>query len=69
MEEENETMRTENTNLTKVAKLLTENMKESVETSKKYEKTILIYYIGELLNIYIFLFILQKPEWKQHSLN
>ncbi|XP_017493659.1 PREDICTED: girdin, partial [Rhagoletis zephyria] len=37
LEEENETLRTENTNLTKVAKLLTENMKESVETSKKME--------------------------------
>lgn len=35
LDEENEALRTENTNLTKVAKLLTENMKESVETSKK----------------------------------
>lgn len=35
LEEENESLRTENINLTKVAKLLTENMKESVETSKK----------------------------------
>lgn len=35
LEEENETLRTENGNLTKVAKLLTENMKESVETSQK----------------------------------
>jgi len=35
MEEENEALRTENSNLTKVAKLLTENMKESVETSQK----------------------------------
>jgi len=36
MEEENEALRTENSNLTKVAKLLTENMKESVETSQKW---------------------------------
>ncbi|CAD6992467.1 unnamed protein product [Ceratitis capitata] len=41
LEEENETMRTENTNLTKVAKLLTENMKESVETSKKMEAALI----------------------------
>uniref|UniRef100_A0A0A1WF50 Golgin subfamily A member 3 n=1 Tax=Zeugodacus cucurbitae TaxID=28588 RepID=A0A0A1WF50_ZEUCU len=41
LEEENETMRTENTNLTKVAKLLTENMKESVETSKKMETALI----------------------------
>ncbi|XP_037808697.1 shootin-1 isoform X1 [Lucilia sericata] len=41
LEEENETLRTENTNLTKVAKLLTENMKESVETSKKMESALI----------------------------
>ncbi|XP_053947184.1 uncharacterized protein LOC128855946 isoform X5 [Anastrepha ludens] len=41
LEEENETLRTENTNLTKVAKLLTENMKESVETSKKMEAALI----------------------------
>ncbi|XP_050316713.1 shootin-1-like isoform X4 [Bactrocera neohumeralis] len=41
LEEENETMRTENTNLTKVAKLLTDNMKESVETSKKMEAALI----------------------------
>ncbi|XP_073818245.1 uncharacterized protein isoform X9 [Musca autumnalis] len=41
LDEENETLRTENTNLTKVAKLLTENMKESVETSKKMEAALI----------------------------
>ncbi|XP_070072800.1 myosin-6 isoform X2 [Drosophila takahashii] len=41
MEEENEALRTENTNLTKVAKLLTENMKESVETSQKMEAALI----------------------------
>ncbi|XP_065354159.1 uncharacterized protein LOC135948685 isoform X2 [Calliphora vicina] len=41
LEEENETLRTENTNLTKVAKLLTENMKESVETSRKMESALI----------------------------
>ncbi|KAM8703022.1 hypothetical protein ACLKA7_005378 [Drosophila subpalustris] len=41
LEEENETLRTENGNLTKVAKLLTENMKESVETSQKMEAALI----------------------------
>ncbi|KAH8414216.1 hypothetical protein KR215_000595 [Drosophila sulfurigaster] len=41
VEEENETLRTENGNLTKVAKLLTENMKESVETSQKMEAALI----------------------------
>ncbi|XP_058974082.1 uncharacterized protein LOC101891226 isoform X3 [Musca domestica] len=41
LDEENETLRSENTNLTKVAKLLTENMKESVETSKKMEAALI----------------------------
>ncbi|XP_030370901.1 centrosomal protein of 290 kDa isoform X3 [Scaptodrosophila lebanonensis] len=41
LDEENETLRTENTNLTKVAKLLTENMKESVETSQKMEAALI----------------------------
>uniref|UniRef100_A0A1B0BKX9 Uncharacterized protein n=1 Tax=Glossina palpalis gambiensis TaxID=67801 RepID=A0A1B0BKX9_9MUSC len=41
MEQENETLRVENGNLTKVAKLLTENMKESVETSKKMEAALI----------------------------
>ncbi|XP_034662932.1 shootin-1 isoform X1 [Drosophila subobscura] len=41
LEEENETLRSENTNLTKVAKLLTENMKESVETSQKMESALI----------------------------
>ncbi|XP_020812978.1 shootin-1 isoform X1 [Drosophila serrata] len=40
-EEENESLRTENSNLTKVAKLLTENMKESVETSQKMEAALI----------------------------
>ncbi|XP_001358643.3 shootin-1 isoform X1 [Drosophila pseudoobscura] len=41
LEEENETLRSENSNLTKVAKLLTENMKESVETSQKMESALI----------------------------
>ncbi|EDV53959.1 shootin-1 isoform X1 [Drosophila erecta] len=41
MDEENEALRTENSNLTKVAKLLTENMKESVETSQKMEAALI----------------------------
>ncbi|KAH8388440.1 hypothetical protein KR093_006385 [Drosophila rubida] len=41
LEEENDTLRTENGNLTKVAKLLTENMKESVETSQKMEAALI----------------------------
>ncbi|EDV94994.1 GH10883 [Drosophila grimshawi] len=41
LEEENETLRTENGNLTKVAKLLTDNMKESVETSQKMEAALI----------------------------
>ncbi|XP_068157149.1 LOW QUALITY PROTEIN: shootin-1 [Drosophila tropicalis] len=41
LEEESETLRTENSNLTKVAKLLTENMKESVETSQKMEAALI----------------------------
>lgn len=40
-EEENESLRTENTNLTRVAQLLTQNMKESVETSKKMEEALI----------------------------
>ncbi|KRG01263.1 uncharacterized protein Dmoj_GI24504, isoform B [Drosophila mojavensis] len=41
LEEENDTLRTENGNLTKVAKLLTDNMKESVETSQKMEAALI----------------------------
>lgn len=41
IEEENESLRTENTNLTRVAQLLTQNMKESVETSKKMEEALI----------------------------
>ncbi|KAH8383107.1 hypothetical protein KR009_006897 [Drosophila setifemur] len=41
LEEDNETLRSENNNLTKVAKLLTENMKESVETSQKMEAALI----------------------------
>lgn len=56
LEEDNESLRVENTNLTKVAKLLTENMKESVETSKKF--VFLSMYDGMVNNFFF--------DWDHH---
>lgn len=36
LKEENESLKVENSNLTKVAKLMTNSMKESMDTSKRY---------------------------------
>lgn len=46
LKEENESLKVENSNLTKVAKLMTNSMKESMDTSKRYVKILLVFIVS-----------------------